>query len=163
NNIASKIARMRSSKAHPPNSSNRSNRRQQLSKAFLSIRIAVRVNVLPEQLNLRIPEINQLPSFFKNRRRSPAALFAPRIRHHAVGAELVAALDDSDVPAMRIGARRVLGLKAFVGGPIVKPGNPRLTCLQLHQHLRKIAVRSRPADERYVGRALENPFALLLR
>ncbi len=162
-NLADKIPRMRGSKPHPPHPGDRSDRSQQLSKAFLSIRITVRVHVLPEQLNLRIPKVHQLPRFVKNRRRSPAALLAARIRHHAISAELVASLDNRNVAAMRIGARRVLGLKALVGGAIVEPGNPLPAGLQLHQHLREIAVRSRPADERHIRSALKNLFALLLR
>jgi len=55
-----------SSEPHPPNPLDRRHRRQQLSKRLISRRIAIRVHVLPEQLNLRIPEIHQLPSFIKN-------------------------------------------------------------------------------------------------
>src|ERR1035437_8850526 len=121
NNIPPKIARMRSSKPHPQNPSDRSDRRQQLRKALLFIWIAIRINVLPEQLNFRIAQVHQLPRFIKNRGGSPAALLAPRIRHNAVGAELVASLNDRDVPPMRIGASRVIGLKTIVGSEIVEP------------------------------------------
>src|SRR5580658_8732088 len=128
--IASKIARMRSSKAHALNPRDRSDCRQQLSKGFDSRGITIRVHVLAEQLNLGIAEVHQLSRFVKNRSGSPAALLAPSIRNHAIGAELIAALNDRDVSAMRIRARRKLGLKALVGHPIVESGNPRLAGLE---------------------------------
>src|SRR5712692_9700301 len=135
-NVAPKIPRMRSSKPHPPNPHDRSHSSQQLSKALNSRGIAVRVNVLPQQLNLRISQISQRPSLVQHRRRSPAPLLAARVRHHAVSAELVAPLNNSDVPAMRISPSRKLSLEALVSQPIVQPRNPLLASLQLHQHLR---------------------------
>jgi len=78
NNISPKIPRMRGSEPHPPNPLDRRHRRQQLSKRLISRRIAIRVHVLPEQLNLRIPEIHQLPSFIKNGGGSARALL-PRV------------------------------------------------------------------------------------
>src|SRR5207247_8473334 len=99
--------------------------------------------------------------FGEYRTRSPAALFAASEGHNAVGAKLVAALDDGDISAMRIAARGELGLKAFVGFAIVEAGRP-LPCLDLDQHLRQIAVRRRSADHGNVRCALENFLALLL-
>src|SRR5271155_4170750 len=125
NNVASKIPRMRSSKPYPPNPGHRGKRSQQLGKALLTIRIAIRVNVLPEQLNFRIPEVSQLPRFLQNRSGSPAALLAARIRNHAISAKLIASFDNRDIPAMRIRARGKLRLEALVGQPVVKPGNAR--------------------------------------
>ena len=162
-NIPPKIPRMRGSKPHPPNPRDRSESRQQLGKAFLSIRIAVRIHVLPEELNLRISQVRQLPRFVQHRRRSPAPLLAARIGHHAVSAEFVAALNNSDVPAMRISPSRELRLEALISQAIIKPGNPLPASLQLHQHLRKLAIRSRPAHQRYIRRPLKNLFPLLLR
>src|SRR4029077_8556570 len=55
------------------------------------------------------------------------------------------------------------GRETLVGLAVVQPGNPLLPCLELYQHLRKVAVRSRAADQRHVRGALENLLALLLR
>src|SRR5438105_9724697 len=75
----------------------------------------------------------------------------------------IASFDDGDVAAMRIGASRELGLEALVGLAVVEPGHTVVPCLDLHQHLRQIAVRSRSSDQRHVWRALENLVAFLLR
>src|SRR5207253_3104324 len=124
-------------------------------------RIFVGIYVLAEQLNFRVAEIGHLARFGENRTRSPAALFAASEGHNAVRAEFVAAFDDGDVAAMRIAARRKLGLKALVGLAIVEAGRP-LPFLDLDQHLRQIAVRRRSADHGNVRRALENFLAFLL-
>ena len=83
--------------------------------------------------------------------RGPAALFAARVRNHAVGAELVAALDDGDVSAMRIGARGKLRLEGLVGLAVVEPGNALLPSLQPRQHLRQIAIGRGPATSETYG------------
>src|SRR5207237_3260368 len=67
---------------------------------FYACRIFVGIYVLAEQLNFRVAEIGHLAGFGENRIRRPAAFFAARERHDAVGAELVAAFDDGDVAAM---------------------------------------------------------------
>src|SRR5581483_565368 len=74
---------------------------------------------------------------------------------------LVTAFDDGDVAAMRIGARGELGLKAFVRGAVIETGGA-LPCLDLHQHLRQIAIRSGPTHQGDVRSPLENFLALLL-
>ena len=99
----------------------------------------------------------------EHRRRSPAALLAARVRHHAVGAELVASLDDRDVSAIGILPRRKLGLEGFVRLPVVQSGDAALARLQPRQHLRQFAVRGRSRDQRNIRRPLEDLFALLLR
>ncbi len=63
---------------------------------------------------------------------------------------------------MRIGAGGELGLEGLVGLAIVEPGDAVGARLDLHQHRRQVAVRSRAGDQRDVGRALEDLFALLL-
>src|SRR5207244_13151299 len=78
-------------------------------------RIFVGIYVLAEQLNFRVAEIGHLARFGENRTRSPAALFAAREWHNAVGAKFVAAFDDGDVVAMGSAACGELGLKGLVG------------------------------------------------
>ena len=63
---------------------------------------------------------------------------------------------------MRVGAGGELGLEGLVGLAIVEPGDAIGAGLDLHQHRRQVAVRSRPGDQRDVGRALEDLLALLL-
>src|SRR5882672_1690243 len=128
-------------KTHPLDAGELSERSEQLSKAMFFIRIAVRIHVLPEELNFSVAEVSELERFRENRRGSAAALFSTSKRNNAVGAEFVAAFDDRDVAAMRISPGRELGLKAFVGLPVVESGYALLTRLQLHQHLREIPVR----------------------
>src|SRR2546425_7499923 len=67
-------------------------------------RIFVGIYVLAEQLNFRVAEIGHLARFGEHGIRSPAAFFSSSEWDHAVGAKLVAALDDGDVAAMRIAA-----------------------------------------------------------
>ena len=64
---------------------------------------------------------------------------------------------------MRVGAGGEFGFKALVGLAIVETGNALLPCLELHQHLRQIAIRRRAAHHRNVRRTLKNLFAFLLR
>src|SRR5215471_5611649 len=111
NNVPAKIPRMRRREPNPRDSVHLTHRRQQLGKTLLSIRIAIGIDVLPEQLNLGVSKISQLPCLREHRSRSAAPLLPASEWHHAVGAKLVAALDDGDVSAMRIRTRRVLGLK----------------------------------------------------
>src|ERR1700678_2627346 len=91
--IPGKIPRVAGRKSYPPNPRNLPNRAQQLGKAPLPLRVAKAVHILPQKLKLRIPKVDDPPRFFKHRIR-PAAPFLPAgIRHHAIGAELVAPLD----------------------------------------------------------------------
>src|SRR5215831_1115706 len=160
-NVTPEIPRVRRCKADTLDSGNVSHRHQQLGKALLRIGIAVRVHVLPEQLNLRVAEVVKLTRFSNNRRRCPAALLAPRKWHHAIGAEFVAALDDRDVSAMRIGPGGVLGFEAVIGLTIVQSGGAT-SRLDLHEHLWQVPVRGRSADHRDVRRPLKNLLAFLL-
>ena len=139
-----------------------SHRRQQFREGLLPCRIFVGIHVLAQQLDFGVAKIGHLPGFGQNGVRTPAAFLAAGKRDHAVGAELVAAFDDGDVAAMRIGAGSEFGLEAFVGFAVVKPGRA-LPCFDLNQHLRQIAVRRRAAYQRNIRRALENLLAFLLR
>ena len=117
---------------------------------------------MTKQLNFGVAQIGHLAGFGEHRIRSPAALFSAGERHHAVGAELVASFNDGDVTAIRVGARGELSLKALVGFAIVEPGHTAVPCLDLNQHLRQIAIRSRSGYQRNVRRFFENLVAFLL-
>ena len=114
-------------------------------------------------MDFGVAEIGHLPGFCQHRVGRAAAFLTAGEGHHAVGAELVAAFDDGHISAVRIGAGGELGFKALVGLAIVESGDALLPCLELHQHLRQLAVGRRSAHHRNVGRAIKNLFALLLR
>src|SRR5215469_8699328 len=111
NDILAEVPGMRSGEAHAAYSRNLADRRQQLSKALLPLRISVSVYVLSQQLDIGIAQVGHLPGLGQDRFGCPAALFAARVWNHAVGAKLVAALDDGDVTAMGIAAGGEFGFE----------------------------------------------------
>ena len=162
-NIAGKVARVAGRKAHPADARNLPDGGQQFGEAPLPFRVAVAVHILAEELNLRVALVGDAPRLRQHGSRPAAALLAPGIRHHAVGAELVASLDDGDVAAIGVLAGGELGLEGLVGLAVVQAGDARLACLQARQHLRQFAVGGRAGDQRDIRRTLEDLFALLLR
>src|SRR2546425_12348647 len=95
---------------------------EEFSECPLPCRIFIGIYVLAEKLNFGVAEISHLPGFCEHGIRSPAAFFAAREWNDAVGAKLVAALDDGDISAMWIAARSELGFETLVGLAIVKAG-----------------------------------------
>ena len=123
---------------------NFAHRRQQFGESLLPCRIFVGIHVLAEQLNFGVAEIGHLPGFRQDGIRSPAALLAAGEGNHAVGAELVAAFDDGDVAAVRVGAGGEFGFEAFVGLAVVEPGDARFpasSCTSICGRLRYDASR----------------------
>ena len=161
-NVLGEVARMRSGEAHAADSGNLADGRQQFRKDLLVRGIGVGIHVLAEQLNVGVSGIGHAAGFGQHRIRGAAALFAAGVRHHAVGAELVAAFDDGDVSAMRIAAGGELGVEGLVGLAIVEAGDARRARSDLYQHLGQVAVGGRAGDQRDVGRALEDLLAFLL-
>src|SRR5664279_6544896 len=98
----------------------------------------------------------------KDRLRSTAAFLAASVRDHAIGAELIAALNDGDVSPVRVGAGGEFGLESLVGLAIIKTRDAIGARFNLNQHGRQVAIRRRPGHQRDVGRALEDLLALLL-
>ena len=174
-NIVPKVPRMRGREPHPAYSGNLSNGSQQLRKRLFFRRIPIRVYVLAEQLNLAIAKIGHLPGLGEHGLRCPAAFLAAGKRHHAVGTELVASLDDRDVAAVRIGAGGKLGLETLIGLAVVETGNTnqaadhspglifRNPSFELCEHLGQIPIGSRPAHQRDMRRTLKDLLAFLLR
>ena len=161
--VAAEVARVRSGEAHAADAWNFADRGQQFGERLLPCRILVGIHVLAEQLNFGVAEIGHLAGFGEHGVGCAAALFAAREGHHAVGAELVAAFDDGDVAAVRVGARGEFGFEALVGLAVVEAGDVAVPCFNLHQHLRQVAVGRRAADHRDVRGALEDLLAFLLR
>src|SRR6185437_1160437 len=162
NDITSEVARMAGGEANAPDSRDLGHRGEQLGEAALALRIAVAIHVLAQELDFRIAQVGDAPRLIENGTRGTAALFAARERHYAIGAELVASLDDGDVAAVRVLAGREFGFESLLGLAVVQAGNARLTRLKPRQHLRQAAVRSRTGNQRDIGRAVEDFFALLL-
>src|SRR3954454_4963258 len=135
---------------------------KQFSKRPLSSRIAIRVHVLPEKLNLAVSAVDQALGFVQNRIKGPAALLAASIRNDAVGTELVAAFDDRDVTAIRIRPDRERCVKRLIGLAVIESSDTPLPCFDLNQHLGKISVRRRSGNQRNVWGALEDLLAFLL-
>ena len=129
-NVPGKVAWMAGGEAHAPDAGHLAHSGQQFREAALPFRVAVAVHVLAQQLNLGVAQIGNPPRFIEHRRRSPAALLAARVRHHAVGAEFVASFDDGDIAAIRVLPRRELRLKGLVGLPVVEPGDAVLALPQ---------------------------------
>ena len=84
------------------------------------------------------------------------------MRHHAVGAGVVAAFDDGDVGADGIVAAGDFGLECLVGIEIEAHHAAAAGFEFVHQ-LRKLPVACRAAHQADPRRALENFFAFLLR
>ena len=179
--VTPEIPWMRSGEAYAPDAGDFPDGSQQFRKSLFSIRIAIRIYVLPEELNLAVTEVRHLAGFGEYRVRSPAALFATGERDNAVGAEFIATFNDRDVSAVRIAAGSKFRLKALVGLAIVEAGDanqvprcasqvagPRIRqksapcTLQLRQHVGQFSIRGGATDQRDVRRALENFFAFLL-
>src|ERR1700683_4753231 len=93
-------------------------------------------------------ECCHLAGFGEHRIRGAAAFFSAREGDNAVGAEFVAALDDGDVPAMRVGSGGEFGLETLVGFAVVESSDADQAAgfrfpvfgFQLSQHLRQVAV-----------------------
>ena len=163
NDVAGEIAGMAGSEANAADPRHLADGRKQLGEAQLPFRIAVAVDVLAQQLDLGIALVGDAPRLCKHGCGSAAALFAPRVRDDAIGAELVAAFDDGDVSAVRILARGEFGFECLFGLPVVEPGDAILAGFKSAQHLGQLAIRGRTGDERHIRRALEDLLAFLLR
>ena len=88
--IAGEVARVAGHKTHPADARRLAHGGQQLREAPLPFRVAVAVHILAQELNLGIALLGNPPRLGQHRSRLAAAFFAPGVRHHAVGAELVA-------------------------------------------------------------------------
>ena len=162
NDILAEVTRMRGGKAHPLHARNLSHSGQQFGERLLPCRILIRIYVLAQQLDFAVAQVGHLTSFRQDRIGGAAPLFAAGVGHDAVRAKFVAAFNDGDVPAMRVGTGSELGFKALVGLAIVEAGDVAVPGLDLYQHLRKITVRRRAAHHGDVRSAVEDLFPFLL-
>ena len=116
NDVWCEIARVRGRKPHAANSGRLCNAQQQLGKAHLPARgIGVGIHRLTKKLNLRVTQFGQLAHFAENGLARAAPLRPSRVRHDAIRARLVAALDDGQVSPPGIIPAGNLRLKSLVG------------------------------------------------
>src|ERR1035437_81722 len=131
--VLREIPRMGGGKADAADARQLPDGSQQFGESLFAGGITVRIHVLPEQLNVGVAGVGHAGGFAKHRLRGAAALFATSVRHHAIGAELIAAFNDGDVSPMRVGAGGELGLESLVGLAIVKPGDATSPSFDLNQ------------------------------
>src|ERR1039458_2367747 len=91
-----------------------------------------------------------------------AALLAPCVRNHAVGAELVAALDDRDIAAIGVLTGGELGFEGLAALPVVEARDARFAGFEAREHLGQLAVGGRSGDQRYIRRPFKDLLAFLL-
>ena len=132
------------------------------AKLRLAAWVDIAVDVLAEELDLGVALSGDALSFGEDGCRCARALLAARVGNDAVGAELVAAFDDGDVAAVRVGARGELGVEGLVGLAVVEAGDAGLAGFEAREHLGQIAIAGRARDHRDIGRALEDLVAFLL-
>ena len=117
---------------------------------------------MPEELNFRVARVGQPAHLFQDRCARAAALRPARERHDAIGARLVAALDDRQIGAKWIVAPRNFRFKGRVGVG-VQAHDAAVSGFQLRNQIGQLAVTRRAAHQANPGRALEDLFAFLLR
>src|SRR5262249_18778079 len=119
------------------------------------------VDVLSQKLNFGVALFRQLPRFSHHALAGAAALRAAGKRYYAIGARLIAALDDRDVGAMRIVAAGERGVEGLFGIQR-QAGDAAMAGFELDQHLAEPGITGGPGDEGDVRRPVEDFFALLL-
>ena len=96
-------------------------------EAHAAAGVAVAVYVLAEQLDIGETLVGHAPGLRQDAFRGARTFLAARIGDHAVGTELIAALNDGDVAAMRVRACGELGIESLVRLAIVKAGDAALS------------------------------------
>ena len=124
-------------------------------------RIAIAVHVLAQQLNLGIAPLGQAARLLHHARAGAAALRAARERHHAVGALLVAALDDGDRSSVGIVAVRKRGVEGLVRRQ-AQAGDAAVSGFELDQHRFQLGVAGGARHQADVRSAAEDLLAFLL-
>src|SRR5579872_1176894 len=161
--VAREIVGMRSHKADASNSGDFCNGAEQFDEAHVPWRgIAIRVDSLAEELDFGVAAVDQAPDFVENRGAGATALRTARVRHDAISARVVAALDDGQISAEGIVAGGNFGFECFlrVEG---KTSDAAAARFQLREHLGQFAITCRAADHAHPRRATEDFLAFLLR
>src|SRR6185437_8237375 len=113
--VAREIVGMRSHKAHAANPGDFRNGAQQFHKSEMPRRgIAIRVDSLAEELDFGVAAVDKAADFVEDSGAGAAALRTARVRHDAISARVVAALDDGQIGAKGIVAWRDFGFECFL-------------------------------------------------
>ena len=116
NDLRREVTWVRCREAHPPDARHTPHDRQQLGEVHARRRrIAVAVDVLPQELNLAVRLSRQALGLFEDARARAAALGTTRERHDTVGAVLVAAFDNREEGLIRVIASGEGRLEGLVG------------------------------------------------
>ncbi len=148
--------------AHAADAGNPGHARQQGGEIPAGGRgVAIAVDVLTQQLDLGVAALRQAARFVHHALAGAAALRPAREGHHAIGARLIASLDDGDVGPVGVvaaGERRVEGFVRIEA----QAGDPAVSRFELHQHLAEARVTGRAGHQAHVRGALEDLLAFLL-
>ena len=121
--VAGKVAGVAGHEADAADAGHLGHGDEQFGEAKLPFRITVAVDVLAEELNLGIAQIGDAAGLCEDRREAAAALLAARVRHDAIGAELVAAFNDGDVAAVGVLPGGEFGFEGLIGLAVVEAGD----------------------------------------
>jgi VWFA-related protein len=156
------IARMRSGEANAPDAADRAHAIEQRGEIPSGGGgIAVAVDVLPQQLYFGVAGIGEAFRFFHYAGAGAAALRPAGERDDAIGATLIASLNDRYISAMRIVTAREWRIEGLVGVE-AQAGHALVARLELHQHLGQFRIARRTRHQTDVRRAVENFLAFLL-
>src|SRR5207249_862567 len=95
--LVSKVARVGGGKPHAPDTGNLRCASQQFCKVATPGRVPVRVDVLPQKLDLSVALVRQTPALGQDFGAGPAPLRTACHGHHAIGTVFVATLDDRQI------------------------------------------------------------------
>ena len=115
-NLAREIVRMRSGEPHAADARDGGDGVEQIHEIHAAGRgVTVGIDGLAEQLNFGVAGIGQAADFRENRIAAAAAFRAACVWDDAVGAGIVAALNDGEIGAKGIVAARDFGFESFLG------------------------------------------------
>ena len=138
--VAGEVAGVRGGEAHAADAGEFAYGYEELGEGHAAGWVAVGVDVLAEELDFGEAEVDHLASFDEDGSGGAGALLAAGVGDDAVGAELVAALDDGDVAAVRVGAGGELGLEGEVGLAVVEAGDAGFAGFEAGEHVGEVAV-----------------------
>jgi hypothetical protein len=160
--VAGEVAGVRGGEADAADAWEFTNGDEEFGERHAARGVAVGVDVLAEELDLGEAEVDHLAGFDEDGGGGAGALFPAGVGDNAVGAELVAALDDGDVSAVRVGTGGEVGLEGEVGLAVVEAGDAGFASFEAGEHVGQVAVGGGARDQRDVGGLLEDALAFLL-
>src|SRR5579871_629152 len=160
--VAGEVARVRGGEADAADARDVADGGEEFGEGHAAGGVAPGVDVLAQELDVGVAKVGHLAGFDEDGGGGAGALFAPGVGDDAVGAELVAAFDDGDVAAVRVGAGGEVGLEGEIGLAVVEAGDAGFAGFEAGKHLGEVAVGSGSGYEGDVGGLLEDALAFLL-